>query len=167
VTKKIHGALVKHGVVMLPTVVEHIREVGTTVIRGNEVPVYFTTVKVRLTFVNIDDPKDTTEIESFGYGIDPQDKGIGKAVSYACKYGMLKAFCLETGDDPERDTMDFKPSQTGMSEKQCITLVEELMKCPQGTEESLMEWLKIDKLADIPAEKFGAIMDILKKKQAA
>ena len=38
-----------------------------------------------------------------GYGIDPADKGIGKAISYSFKYALLKTFCLETGDDPDQD----------------------------------------------------------------
>ena len=42
-------------------------------------------------------------VRAFGYGIDNGEKGPGKAVSYAVKYALLKTFCLETGDDPDRD----------------------------------------------------------------
>ena len=60
-----------------------------------------TEVTMKLTFINIDKPEDRFEQEAFGFGVDNQDKGPGKAVSYAYKYGLLKAFALETGDDPD------------------------------------------------------------------
>src|ERR1019366_8838008 len=54
-------------------------------------------------FVNIDEPSDFIDVESFGHGIDPGDKSPGKAMSYAVKYALLKTLGLETGDDPDLD----------------------------------------------------------------
>jgi hypothetical protein len=54
-------------------------------------------------FVNVEDPADHFDVETFGYGVDSQDKGPGKAMSYAVKYALLKALGLETGDDPDMD----------------------------------------------------------------
>jgi hypothetical protein len=54
-------------------------------------------------FVNVDDPQDFFDVETFGYGLDDQDKGPGKAMSYAVKYALLKTLGLETGDDPDED----------------------------------------------------------------
>lgn len=54
-------------------------------------------------FVNIDNPDDCIDVMSFGYGIDDQDKGAGKAMSYAVKYALLKTLGLETGDDPDEN----------------------------------------------------------------
>jgi hypothetical protein len=54
-------------------------------------------------FVNIDEPMDLIDVETFGFGIDDQDKGPGKAMSYAVKYALLKTLGLETGDDPDMD----------------------------------------------------------------
>jgi hypothetical protein len=51
-------------------------------------------------------------VSFFGYGIDNQDKGPGKAMSYAVKYAMLKTFCLETGDDPEKDDIPHLPAKS-------------------------------------------------------
>lgn len=68
-----------------------------------------TVVDLVLRFINIDDPSDFDDTESFGYGVDNQDKGPGKAISYAVKYALLKSFGLETGDDPENDNIDHKP----------------------------------------------------------
>jgi ERF superfamily len=66
----------------------------------------YTVVEMETTFVNADDPIDRFSVTTWGYGIDRQDKSIGKAITYATKYAMLKGFCLETGDDPENDSID-------------------------------------------------------------
>jgi hypothetical protein len=99
VTAKIHPLLVKHGIAMLPSVIESKQD-------GNR-----TEATVQVTFINVDDPKDSHAVSFFGYGIDNQDKGPGKAMSYAVKYAMLKTFCLETGDDPEKDDIPHLPAR--------------------------------------------------------
>lgn len=99
VTSKVRDALCKHGIVSLVTVERHAQD-------GNR-----TEADIRVEFVNVDEPADRVTIQAFGYGIDPQDKGPGKAVSYAVKYAYLKAFALETGDDPEKDMIDHKPGE--------------------------------------------------------
>lgn len=70
--------------------------------------IYFTKVTVRLHFVNVDNPEDRVSYRGVGIGLDPSDKSVGKAVSYATKYALLKGLMMETGDDPEKD--DFVPS---------------------------------------------------------
>lgn len=99
VTAKVRESLCKHGIVSLITVERHAQD-------GNR-----TEADVRVEFVNVDEPVDRVTIHAFGYGIDPQDKGPGKAVSYAVKYAYLKAFALETGDDPEKDSIEHKPDE--------------------------------------------------------
>lgn len=54
-------------------------------------------------FVNIDNPSDYIDITSYGDGVDSQDKAPGKAMTYADKYALLKAYKIETGDDPDKD----------------------------------------------------------------
>ncbi|MEC9345527.1 MAG: ERF family protein [Pseudomonadota bacterium] len=60
-----------------------------------------TEVLMDVRFVNIDKPDDFVDVPSCGYGIDPQDKGPGKAMSYAVKFALLKALGLETGEDAD------------------------------------------------------------------
>ena len=91
VTAKIHPLLVKHGVVVIPTVEEFSQDNNRTI------------VKLRVYFVNQDNSADAFYINTIGYGLDSSDKGPGKAISYAYKYALLKTFCLETGDDPDND----------------------------------------------------------------
>jgi hypothetical protein len=64
-------------------------------------------------FENIDNRADYIDVETFGYGVDPQDKGPGKAMSYGVKYALLKVLGLETGDDPDTvqdNRADYRPT---------------------------------------------------------
>lgn len=91
VTAAVHPLLVKHGIVVIPTVDEVTQETNRT------------RVTLSVAFVNVDSPQDHVIVKYQGYGIDGSDKGPGKAISYAYKYALLKTFCLETGDDPDKD----------------------------------------------------------------
>ncbi len=96
VTRVMHDAFVKHGIVMLPSV-ETVQQDGNR-----------TEVMMHIVLSNIDEPKsDYVVVRYPGAGIDPQDKGIGKAISYAVKYALLKTFCLETSDDVEKHNIDY------------------------------------------------------------
>lgn len=97
VTAKVRPVLLKHGIVYYPVRCDHLHN-------GNRAECSLT-----VRFVNIDEPTDFFDVPTFGYGIDPQDKGPGKAMSYAVKYALLKALGLETGDDPDNDNVDFQP----------------------------------------------------------
>ena len=63
---------------------------------------FFTRIKTVYRFVNVDDPEDYIETTTFAEGIDPQDKGSGKAMTYADKYALMKAYKISTGDDPDQ-----------------------------------------------------------------
>ncbi len=93
VTAKVRPALLAAGIVYYPVRCEHQHN-------GNRAECSLT-----VRFVNIDEPTDFFDVPTFGYGIDPQDKGPGKAMSYAVKYALLKALGLETGDDPDMDSI--------------------------------------------------------------
>ncbi len=115
VSAAIHPLLVKHGIAILPSVEEITQE-------GNR-----TMVKLLMTFVNVDNAQDCFASRFVGYGVDSGDKGPGKAISYAYKYGVLKTFVLETGEDPDFDQnaryepvkcLDFDLRLPNMSDKE-------------------------------------------------
>ena len=54
-------------------------------------------------FVNIDKPDEYIDVISYGDGIDTGDKAPGKAMTYADKYALMKAYKLSTGDDPDKE----------------------------------------------------------------
>lgn len=94
VTAKVRPALLAAGIVYYPVRCDHLHN-------GNRAECGLT-----LRFVNIDEPTDFFDVQTFGYGVDTQDKGPGKAMSYAVKYALLKALGLETGDDADNDSVD-------------------------------------------------------------
>lgn len=53
-------------------------------------------------FVNVENPDEYIETITFAEGIDAQDKGSGKAMTYADKYALMKAYKISTGDDPDQ-----------------------------------------------------------------
>ena len=91
VAATIHPALVKHGIAVIPNVIQMKQD-------GNR-----TEIILEVSFINADNPQDMFKVTYPGLGIDPSDKGAGKAISYAIKYAILKTFVLETGDDPDND----------------------------------------------------------------
>ena len=156
VTKALHMPCVKNGIIALTTIEEFVQE-------GNR-----TRVKVKVSFINADNPKDFVEVISYGYGIDQQDKGIGKAVSYATKYAYLKCFMLETGDDPEKDNIDFsdeeKESYISKAEYHLLMTFIDKSSNPQETIEYYLKALKISSLEEMPKEKFQGVFESLKRK---
>lgn len=63
---------------------------------------FMTRIETVYRFVNIEDPEDYIETTTFAEGIDTQDKGSGKAMTYADKYALMKAYKISTGDDPDQ-----------------------------------------------------------------
>jgi hypothetical protein len=174
VAKVMHDALCKHGIVMVPTVQKFTQD-------GNR-----TEIMMDIRFVNIDVPEDCFMVSFPGYGIDSQDKGIGKAISYAVKYALLKTFCLETSDDVEKDNIDYKPktytdttsykqpqptTQTPISMPQVMVLknllslqdVETRERCEQGMKNKFNK----DKIEQLTLEEYNSMVDFLNKKSAA
>ena len=149
VVSKIRCALITHGICITSNVIEHKIESRITKEfdyknKEKEVEISRTIVKLELKFINVDSPEDFIVINSYGYGIDRQDKGIGKAISYAYKYGLLKSFCLATGDDPEKDSVNMPPVK---KEKP-----KELSK--EVSKEKLLEQIKELKMSEKEAREF-------------
>lgn len=64
---------------------------------------FYIRAQVTYRFVNIDKPEEFIEITSWGDGIDSGDKSVGKAMTYADKYALMKAYKISTGDDPDQE----------------------------------------------------------------
>lgn len=94
VTAKVRPVLLENGVIYYPVRCAHSQN-------GNRAECSMT-----VRFANVEQPDDFIDVETFGYGVDGQDKGPGKAMSYAVKYALLKTLGLETGDDADHDSID-------------------------------------------------------------
>lgn len=63
----------------------------------------FSRIKTTYRFVNVENPDEYIEIISYAEGIDTQDKGAGKAMTYSDKYALMKAYKIITGEDPDQN----------------------------------------------------------------
>lgn len=74
---------------------------------------YFTELDMIMTWVNAEKPAETIECPWYGQGVDiAGEKGVGKALTYAEKYFLLKQFNIPTDkDDPDsfQEKHDPKP----------------------------------------------------------
>lgn len=80
---------------------------------GNPKKQLFERIRVVYRFINIDKPEEFIDITSYGDGIDSGDKSVGKAMTYADKYALLKAYKMVTGDDPDQEgSQELKAAET-------------------------------------------------------
>ena len=76
--KALHMRMIRAGIAMIPDICE-LSQNGLRAV-----------VKVTISFVKIDNPQDRIQVNSMGYGMDPFDSGVGKAMSSAVKYAQQK-----------------------------------------------------------------------------
>ena len=153
VTSEIRKGLVKYGIVIVPTEQEHMREDEMLKDQyGNDKANRITTVNVKYKIINIDNPEDYIIAASSGTGVDTQDKGVGKAMTYAYKYMLLRTFAIPTGDDPDKISSDlyseqFKTEKEILKEKikefsnAATVMKQRNKKLSECTEEELKEIL--------------------------
>lgn len=97
VTSIVRESLIKHGIAIIP--IDMQTKVNSEVI-GERIN-RLTHIDVKYRIVNTEDPADFIEAVSSGTGVDTQDKGIGKAMTYAYKYLLLRTFAIPTGEDAD------------------------------------------------------------------
>jgi len=69
---------------------------------GTESKQQFMRLRTVYRFVDMEKPSEYIDIATYGDGVDSQDKAPGKAMTYADKYALLKAYKIITGDDPDQ-----------------------------------------------------------------
>lgn len=73
---------------------------------GSESKQQFLRISTIYRFVDMDKPDSYIDITTYGDGVDTQDKAPGKAMTYADKYALLKAYKIITGDDPDQNASE-------------------------------------------------------------
>jgi hypothetical protein len=88
---------------------------------------YFTEIDVEFTWVNAEKPEEKIICEWYGQGVDiAGEKGLGKALTYAEKYFMLKFFNIATDkDDPDafQEKHDIEPDEKKKKLDEAITAI--------------------------------------------
>jgi len=107
--------LVKHGVFVVPEIVEQTREERTS---KNGATLIYSVCKIKYTFYATDGSSVTAVI--VGEGMDSGDKATNKAMAIAFKYACFQVFCIPTEEmkDPDGESHKVNPSnkQSGQSE---------------------------------------------------
>ena len=154
VTKKVRPALLEQGIVYYPQNMKVSQS-------GNR-----TEMTLDVKFVNIDNPDDFILVPSCGYGIDSQDKGPGKAESYAVKFALLKALGLETGLDPDLDqTVEHEASDPRFISAEQVAELNNLADEVEADKPGFCKYMKVASLADIQSSAFGTAKAALEKKR--
>lgn len=105
-TTTVRPSLIRHGLVIIPIEQGHARTDEIVKSEYGERINRISTVDVKYRIQNIDAPDDYVIVSSSGTGVDTQDKGVGKAMTYAFKYMLLRTFAIPTGDDPDKVSSD-------------------------------------------------------------
>lgn len=94
---------------------------------------FFSRIKTVYRFVNVDNPSEYTETTVFSEGIDTQDKGSGKAMTYADKYALMKAYKISTGEDPDQtgsEENNYKKARSSGTKHICADCGKEIVSTP-------------------------------------
>lgn len=127
VTRTVRGSLIKHGLVILPVQQDHKRE-GT-----------LSTVDTTYKIVDIE-TSESELIVSSGSGVDTQDKGVGKAMTYSYKYLLLRSFAIPTGEDPDKvSSAEIDAKEKNRKQAQKGTLLAKF-KLSGKSEEDFNKW---------------------------
>ena len=103
----VRPALVSAGLVILPVKMEQQRtDEQVKAYDGSTKTNRVTDVSVTYRIINVSNPDDFVEVVSSGTGVDTQDKGIGKAMTYAKKYAILNSFLIPSGEDTDQISSD-------------------------------------------------------------
>ena len=161
---KVKQSETKYGLVSIPVkqelvrsdqVMKHSRDGYTTV-------TFADIVKMTVRVINIDNPTETLEVESFGRGLDPGDKGFGKASTYARKYALLNVYKIATGEDPdEQASQEMNVSNPDQIRMAVINY------CMANTNylSQLCQYFGVATIDELSTEQIGQTYKSLKKKE--
>lgn len=128
----------------------------------------FMRIETTYRFVNIDKPEEYIDTIVYGDGIDTGDKAVGKAMTYADKYALMKAYKLSTGDDPDKEAspeQGYKkaPTKTATTTKATKAQTDILDKLSDADKEKVYGKYGIRAISDLTVVQASEIIGLLKK----
>ena len=164
VTKRVKELEQKHKLISIPTKQELISsEVVKTVKDGYDRVTYSFTVKMTTRFINIENPSDFVEVESFGHGLDSGDKGFGKASTYARKYALLNAYKIATGEDPDQSASEQQTAAKTVGDK--LKAVSDYLHTDNSKLTSILQQYSVENLEMLDNQQVDNIYNGLKKRR--
>ena len=163
VTLEVKQAESKYRLVSIPIKQELVKSEIVRVVKdgGGEAIQYMDIVKMTLRIVNLDNTAEFVDVESFGRGLDPGDKGFGKASTYARKYALLNAYKIATGEDPD-DTKS--KEQTPVTVDEVKDAVINYMMTDSAFTQNILSYFNVGSTDDMNAKQFQLAYNNLKKK---
>ena len=129
-----------------------------------EVKQFYLRLEVTYRFVNVDSPTEFIDIKSYGDGIDTGDKATGKAMTYADKYALLKAYKISTGDDPDQEASEeLKAYKDDKASDRQIAMLKNYYQGEQL--QKLLAYNKLSKLEDMSKAKASELIKKIMEKQ--
>ena len=120
---------------------------------------FFTRIKTTYMFINTENPDERFTTVTFAEGIDPQDKGSGKAMTYADKYALMKAYKISTGEDPDQEGSKDEKYAVTRTQRPQQAPVHVCTKCGeiiQPTVANNGSTMTADAIASYSTKRFGA-----------
>lgn len=163
VTLEVRKAETKYGLVSIPFKQELIKSEIIKVVKegGGESIQYMDIVKMTLRIINLEKTDEFIDIESFGRGLDPGDKGFGKASTYARKYALLNAYKIATGEDPDENK---SKEQTPITIDDVKNAVIDYMMTDNTYTQNILSYFNVGSSDDMTIEQFKMAYNNLKKK---
>lgn len=163
VTLEVKQAEAKYRLVSIPIKQELVKSEIVRVVKdgGGEAIQYMDIVKMTLRIINLDNTAEFVDVESFGRGLDPGDKGFGKASTYARKYALLNAYKIATGEDPD-DTKS--KEQTPVTVDEVKDAVINYMMTDSAFTQNILSYFNVGSTDDMNAKQFQLAYNNLKKK---
>lgn len=176
VMNALQPAFVKHGIFVVPEVLEQTREERTTKSGGQ---LLYSILKIKFTFYADDGTNVSATV--VGEGMDSADKASNKAMSVAFKYACFQVFCIPTEEmvDPDSETppasqkpinqaYDNSSKHSQPTEKSVRT--QQLERLIQGTKHTLAEAdefarkaYKVESYEDLVTGQFNDLYDRLEQ----
>lgn len=165
---RVYSYPVKREVIDRDTLVKE-SEFNGNITRTNSL---FMRIETTYRFVNIDNPNEYVETIVYGDGVDTGDKAPGKAMTYADKYALMKAYKLSTGDDPDKDASPekgyrkvrevYQPTEAEKNQWATPKQVAILLQAYKGKNlEKLLAKYNITRIEEMPLEKASELITII------
>ena len=126
-------ALANNGLCILPTDIKEETQIDRweQTYQGNVQTKQSVFTKVKTKYLLLHTSGESIELSGYGHGVDPQDKGAGKATTYALKNTLLYTFLTpvgkiddsETEHSEEKTVPNVKPKITSEAYQKAITAI--------------------------------------------
>jgi hypothetical protein len=138
---------------------------------------YFTELDMTMTWVNGDNPEEKIEVPWYAQGVDiAGEKGVGKALTYAEKYFILKQFNIATNlDDPDsfqdKETTKeptSKLKETPLSEaqiKRLFAIAKKHQITTEAVKRAIMDRYKKTQVADLTKAEYDEVISLMENRE--